>query len=490
MAWLLFNEWNWIADDEYLSRKWEASDMNNIDISSPRKIIPATAFWTLIETYWSSDTLNYVTETILDWIPTVVQSYWTATFVWAVNTTAYAPAASVHLSTWFSSAWWAWHVDTNPDKARHFFIWTSNIYVVNALWTALETAAISISNQSAVWSSRAICYNPQDWLILYARANKIYSIDSVTYTVTNTAVWQKVKLLSWAVIKYIYPYNNNIIVVSVLWNDTYIDTITQSGWTYTVSWYTTIVKWYKCIDAVGNNWIIYWISSDWIHMFSWQNQFIKKLQSSYVFSTSSRVAYNKGYLKIVDWTTLWTFWHTSPWFKDGLSKQDIDYSAYWVTENYAMVFRTWLNKWYVDAKQTWRYNLTNTWTSMPYMADEFWATKEWLWIRLWHRFPRTAYTDATVQCSIVFQVQTDQLNAVNSSTWVTVKTITDHTEIFTNITPSEISKALETAGYTSNFNWIKFKINLTGWDMTWSVYKKVPELFDFRINHNEILLAF
>ena len=492
MAWLVFNEWNWIADDEYLSRKWEASDMNNIDVSSPRRIKPTTAFgYTLTETYWASATLNYVTETPL-W---VVQSYSTAdaTYVWTTNTTAYAPNSYIHISTWYLNTGSAWHVDTNPDEARHFFIWVSNIYVVKSDWSALVTS-VSINNQTTIWNSRAIVYNPVDSTILYARSNKVYSIDTATYTVTNTAVGQKFKLLSWAVIKYLYTYNNNIIAVSVLWNDTYFDTITQSWWTYTVSGYTIIVKGYKCIDAVGTNWLIYWISTDWIHIFSWQSQQVKKLPSAYSFTTESRVSYNKGYLNIIDWLEFWTYGHTSPWFTDSLSKQDIDRSCYGVTENYLMVFQSWVNKWYLDQRQTWVYNLNNTWISMPYMADEFWATKEWTWLRLWYRLPVWTYSNPATQASIVMSVQTDWINAVNSSTWVTIRTIIDNTKTYIEITPTEIASALATAWYTSNYNWIKFKLNLTWGDLVtanWnSYYTKVPELFDFRIIHDEILISF
>lgn len=489
MAWLLFNEWNWIADNEYLSRKWEAFDMNNIDVSIPRRIKPTNAFgYSLTETYGSSDTLYYATETAV-W---VVQSYWSATYVNTVNTTAYCPWAYEHVSTGNISTGSSWHKDTNPDQIRHFFIWASNIYVVNALWTALETAAISIASQTTQGTSRAIC-NLYDDVILYARKNKVYSIDATAYTVNNTATWQVFLMPSWASIKYLYFFNNLITVVYVINNDTYFQSVSKSWSTYALSWYTTIVKWFKCIDAVWDNGLIYWISTEWIHIYSGQSQFVKRLQSSYSFSTSARVSYNKWYLNIADWLVFWKYWHKYPWYTDCLSKQDIDRLSYGVTENYAIVFQSWVNKWYLNQTSD-VFVLNNTWTSPTYMANEFWTTKEWLWIRIWHRFPLTTYSNATTQASVVVSIQTDAINAANTSTFVTLVTVNDHSKAYTVINPSTISKALETAWYTSNFNWLKVKINITWGDSVtanWNTYYlKAPEVFDFMISHNEILTSF
>ena len=85
----------------------------------------------------------------------------------------------------------------------------------------------------------------------------------------------------------------------------------------------------------------------------------------------------------------------------------------------------------------------------------------------------------------------ERINAVN---YVTVATISDLESSKTDIMLTTIAKALETAGYSSNFGYIRFKITLNSGDPYLpygsAVFRKTPEVFDFYISHNELQRVF
>ena len=137
------------------------------------------------------------------------------------------------------------------------------------------------------------------------------------------------------------------------------------------------------------------------------------------------------------------------------------------------------------------YKASNYYITAPYTAGQFGIKKAGLWVVLWHRFqPLSQYTTTTTQCSITVAIQTDLMERTNSATYVTVETITDLESSKTIIGLNDIATALQTAGHSNNFGYIRFKITLNAWDpyvaYGSTLYRKTPELFDIYISHEEL----
>lgn len=488
MAEMLINQWGWIGDDPFLVRENECIDMDWIDIrTTPRKIQWALSFlWTYAsETAPYNDTLSYVTETI-DWI---VQSYWSHCYITTTNIDSLVAGADRHISVGSNLS--DYNSSTNPEWVRHFFFTYDNstnpikivTYVasVRANRTAVNTSWWA--SPANIVSSRctAVCYLWKG-AIIFARGNKIYEFNPDTETLTAGA---KIELEIGAVVKNMHYYNGTITIVYNIGNDCYIRSATYDGTTYKLTYYADINKWEKCFSSTMNRGIVYWVSTSWIFQYSGQSQLVK----AYTFTTSAVCSYNKWVLRIGDWANFYEFWVNKPWYWSPLTKISTVLTIQWVSENYIITFQSGSNKFRLDSPGA--YKASNYYITAPYTAWQFWIKKAWLWIVIWHRFQRLAsYTTTTIQCSIDIAVQTDLMERVNSANYVTVESITDLESSKTIIWLNDIAKALETAGYSNNFGYIRFKITLNSWDPYTAyasiLFRKTPEVFDFYISHDEL----
>lgn len=490
MAELLINQWGWIGDDPFLVRENECIDMDWIDIrTTPRKIQSAPAFFGTYasETAPYNDTLAYVTETI-DW---VVQSYWSHCYISFTNIDTLVAGSDRHITVGSNTL--DYNSTTNPEWIRHFFFTYDNAtnpikIVTYSGWVRANHTAVNTSGWASpanIVSNRctAVCYLWKG-AIIFARGNKIYEFNPDTETLTAGA---KIELEIGAVVKNIYYYNGSITIVYNIGNDCYIRNATYDGTTYKLTYYSDINKWEKCLSSTMNRGIVYWVSTSGIFQYSGQSQLVK----AYTLTTSAVCSYNKGILRIGDWIdeVFIEYWVNKPWYWSPLTKMSTVLPIQWVTENYIITFQNSSSKFRLDAQGA--YKASNYYITAPYTAGQFGIKKAGLWLVIWHRFkPLSQYTTTTIQCSITIAVQTDLMERVNTANYVTVETITDLESSKTIIWLNDIANALQTAGYSNNFGYIRFKITLNAWDpyiaYGSTLYRKTPEVFDFYISHEEL----
>lgn len=89
-----------------------------------------------------------------------------------------------------------------------------------------------------------------------------------------------------------------------------------------------------------------------------------------------------------------------------------------------ITFQSGANKFKLDSPGA--YKASNFYITAPYTAGQFGIQKKGLGIRIGYRFNRlAAYTTTTIQETITIQIQTDLIERVNSTTYLTIATITD-----------------------------------------------------------------
>lgn len=494
MAELLINNWGWISDDPFLTRPGECLDMDWIDIrTTPRKIQCSNAFlWpyaTITAPY--NDTLTYVTETI-DWL---VQSYGAHCYINSTNIDSLVAWSDRHITVWSNAS--DYNSSTNPEWLRHFFFTYDNStnpikIVTYSGWVRANRTAVNTSwwaSPANIVSNRctAVCYLWKG-AIIFARGNKIYEFNPDTETLTAGA---KIELEIGAVVKNLYYYNWQITIIYNIGNDCYIRNATYDGTTYKLTYYADINVWEKCLSSTSNRGIIYWISTSGIFQYSGQSQIVK----SYTLSSSSICAYSKGILRIADWLNFYEYWVNKPNYGSPFTKIVSSLPIYWVTQTYVVTYWTMaltpFTVWFFQDSLNTLYKATNYYITAPYTAGQFAMQKKWLWIKIWYRFqPLSSYTTTSIQASITVAVQTDLIERVNSTTYVTVATITDLETNSLDIWLQQITTALQTAWYSPDFWYIRFKITLSAGDpFTWYgsvLFRKTPEVFDFYITHEEI----
>lgn len=489
MAEMLINNWGWwIGDDPFLARDGECFDMENIEIrTTPRKISCSESFLGTYatETAPYNDILRYVTESS-DW---VVQSYNSYCFINSTDISALVAGADVHYTIGSNNL--DYNATTNPEWLRHFFFQHDNstnpIKVVGYAWwvrallsTVNTSGGVSPANIPAWLRTTAVCYLWKG-AIIFARGSKIYEINPETTTLSTGA---KIELPVGAVVKYITYQGGLINIVYTINNDTYIHGCTYDGTNYKLYPYADKTVWEKCLSAVANGALIYWISTSGIFIYNWTSQLVKK----FTFTTSALCAYNKGILRIAEWTDFYEYWVNKPWYGSPLTRKSSVLQIFWVTENNILTFQSGLNKWRLDSL-AWAYKNAE-YETHPYTAWQFWVAKKWLGIRIGYTLPRSSYTDASVQCSIIVAIQTYDMYAVNTVNFLTIATITDKTKTSKDIMFAEIAKALWDAGYSDEFSYFRLSIQLKAWDpysAYWNtLFRKTPEVYDIYLTHDEI----
>lgn len=492
MANLLINQW-WggIGDDIFLSRPWECLDMDGIDIrTTPRRITSDTTFLGSSATTSNNinDTLNYAIETV-DWL---IQCYSTRNYANNTNISALTGTTWADISLSVGSNTSDYNSSTNPEWVRHFFFSyngsTNPVYVV--WYSGWVRAALSNFNTSggaspadivAVNRTTAVCYLWKGSAI-FARGNKIYEINPSTATLSagfkvELPLGAVVKAIyyTWGLIYFVYTISGNI-----SWTgDTYIHGCSYQEQVFTLYPNADKIPGEKCLSATLTPKGIMWISTTGI--FLW-GQLLKK----YTLSTSALCSYNKGIFRVIDGQNFIEYGVNKPWYGSPLTKNVLaSYTWVWITQNYVITFDGGTSVFRYDQQSS--YKASNYYILHPYTAWQMWIKKKWLWFKIGYRLPQS-YVSWTTKCSIVVAVQTEAIEAINTSTYVTVATINDtyKSQSFFDITPSMIRTAMETAGYSDEFAYIRVKITLNNGDPSWVFYTKTPEVYDLYYNHTEI----
>lgn len=478
---LLVNQWGWIADDSFLWNKWEFLDLTNIDVrETARKMKMNTSIeWPIFFTCWYTANAPMVQSIeTTSWLATIKSNGSTTNYVYLDWTD----------KTAIISGWWASvHKFERIEFANdQFFIFTNNttnnnIFVLNTNMGTLNSTKDTIAWSQPNLPVTASCpiYNDKIW---YSKWNQIHEIDVASWAISSTA---KLTIPKNSVIKLLYFNNDSLYVLSTLNNDTYCYIAIFNGSTLTLR-YEKKLTGYTALKAIGDNGIIWVTTVEWIFQFNWDFQFVKAV----TLTSSQDIAYNKNILKIVNWNNYYEYGHTKPWYNNILTKRYNESTLYVVTKNYV-----WVREWWVIGDRMyleWQtyYEANGTATTLPYMAGEYGMLKKGLFIRFGCQFPVYTYTSGATQASIVVSVQTDEMER-NSALFATVSTITDHSTKRVEIGLNEINKALWTAWYSSDFQYLKVKLQLNAWENVTisggdTKYRVTPSIFDFIIKHDEI----
>lgn len=444
-----------ISDDSFIGAENSIQDMDGIDVQSE-------------ERYAQCDTAYYVNEDrTLAWGATWIKETPYGNFISNNTKVQFWGADLVLWGTswdWMESSW------SGVSQETYFFErtwgvkkWNYDGSTIGAfLTTGYPTNNVAIT---------AIGWHITN--ILFAKLNVIYSFD----TTTNSTV-TAVTLTPWTVVKYIYAYSiNSVVVVAVNGNDTFIYELDFSWSSYNIVAKTPEVD-ATCIGAYGNKYDVFWIATNGIHQYQARlTQHIKYL----TLASNAKVTYDK-WLIILSWTNVYKLSKKKPWRNLILTKTEF-------TANLCDRSTILLNSWagYKTYKKSVGYKRTNSVTLRPLDGWSYETLKHDLSYKFGFINPEwNTPTAETEKCWIKIEVQTDAMEKDISSFYVTVfeeyEDFIGHKEV----NPTTVSKAIELAGYKSEFGYARTRITLYAGSEIWTtnIYEKTPKLFDFSIFAN------
>lgn len=287
-------------------------------------------------------------------------------------------------------------------------------------------------------------------------------------------------------------------VVAVNGKDTVIYQLIESTTdVWVIRYYHTIsgaVAIWACWD--GND--LFWFTKNAIYQSNGTTSKKIKVVGSYEgatsFSTNAICTINEWIFIIADWTTVWNFGHKKPWYNNVLIRNTRALSVAAINWDIEVYFSTPHVYW--ERLSNFLYFTSSYITSLPYEAGNFNQPKENTALRIGHILPKASlYTSTSTVASITVWVLTDEMDQAWITAYTTVATITTPltwvAPRFTDIMMQEIALALESAWYSSDFQYIKVKVTLTPWDVQnitslGTFYKKTPKFFGCELVHNEI----
>ena len=509
MAELLINQWGWIGDSELLQSGNDIFDAQWLDLETWRSIKLSINF------SWA------------DWRELMI-SPTSTTFKKATDNTSYATALSNttdwkiynKLTSTLNSTWYrsdthftvgntndTYDVTTAPNGMRHFMIWydTGHIVYTNWSWSTINTIDVSANtllkeNNWLPWAMEMVW----KWSLLFAYGNNIFEINPNPNTPVLNGV--KIELENGAFVWNISYINWLIHIIYTLNDDTIIRTCSYDGTTYKLTNYCNKIQWKLCIWSATNNWVIYWVSSDTLFLYDWQNNTILKtlyirntdkyfynISLNWVWSTCS---FYDWFLYISSTTWYYKYWTKKPNKRQNLvfiplaTGRKIETWANWWKAIIFVVRATFSDRIYLTSEPT--TSAYWTWFAIlpAYTAGQYWTYKKWLAIRIGYNLRKTQWW------SILVYATTDKIIRNNTteqySNYVLLATITDPNEQRFDITKWMLSKALWDAWYSDVFSLMKIKIDLVGgWNWSWTYpieqwYPNTPEVFDIYISHEEI----
>lgn len=452
----------WIAQENFSWSQWQVAYLENINIDERKYMKLEQAFASPTALWSFNETINQMVET-----PNGVIQIWpTKTFLtgWDVSSTVA----------------WGQRVEFFSDGASgqyNIIFQSANIYKTNSTITSTTSVVHWVSA-----TTTASCIDWND--VLFAKANVIYRVD-VSLATPWTPTVEIDTIPAWSVILYMYMYNDVLMVVTRKYQDTIIWTCTYSSATSKFVLYQQDPNiGIRALWAIGDSGNIYWVSNNTIYQFSGvKSQPLRKFgyTSWLVEKTISapKLHFSNNTLYIADADVIYRFGSRTPWRGWYMRTSSFTDNIQAITENYVHALNGSTNRLYAYAN--W---YRSTWfdISLPYDGWELGLDKSNLAFRASYQLPIGTYTGT--QCSIVIAVMTDYMEQVNSTVYVTVATITDSTKRSQTVTVNEINSALDTVWYSSDWNYIRFKITLNGGNELSSIMQKTPKFYWIRAIHN------
>lgn len=443
--------YNWIAQDKHYWDDWECAYMSDISMSEMR--YDRLKMWTVqVYDLALTDTFNQLVET----------PYWLI----GVGGSKITLNATDKSATLAGATRMEFIGDTTGVQHNYFFN-SSNVYHING-----DISSILHTVWHTAWTVTASCISSTD--ILFAVGGVIYNYD----TLTNTIATACDTLIAGCTVKYLYFYNDMVVAVTTKGSDTIIYQIQYEwAWTYTI-YSTEHIKGRTCVGAIWDSGIVYWITTTKIFGFqAGSSQEIRYIwyNSSFdeaTFTATPKLAFTDGYLLIWGGTTLYRWWAKSNSRRKALSIQTLPWTLEAISGNYYLISGT-TDKIYGNSS---KYPDSGYKISLPYDAGIFWDEKTNLAFQIGYQLE--TWTSITVG------VMTDEMQMDNTSSYVTVATITDATKKKQTITVDEINQALQTANYNSDWNSIRFKVTLNG--AGWSSWLRdyTPYSYEIKCIHN------
>ncbi len=409
-------------------------------------------------------------------LDTTYTSIWDTTFTFTVNQMVESGAGAITISgskvfvnTTDRSATVAGasRLEITGDLVNYFFDNT------NILQTNSAVTSVTNTRSHAGWSVTAsvLIYKT----ILFAIWATIYSYDLTALWTAPASLATNIPIITGSVVKYMYFYNDMLVIVTTKDSDTVIYQVQ-----YGTSWYTIysteVKKWFICYWAIWDSWTVYWTTTDKIFGFQGGNSqelryvwFASDL-STWFFWSSPKLAFDKGILYIANWNTIFKYWRKFAGRKNALTIRTYWETIQAITANFLHT-QSGTNKIYQISS-----NYPNSGYSIttPYDAWVYWDAKSGLQFRVGYQLPAGT--------SITIGVMTDTMEMSNTSTYTTVATITDTTKKRQYISIQEINDAL----WDSEWQSIRFKktLNGAGWS-SWA-RTRTPKQFDIKCIHNDI----
>ncbi len=497
---MLINNWGGIGNDEYLQSWSELFDARDIDFSSSRVIrsnwaynkgtsIRATASINTVRKY----TKNLYTSVISDSTDAKV---WDGTTLRSIGYNSFS-----HQTIWYDTG--VYNEATAQNVMRHFFFPYNGWVIAYSNYNGSTVSTISTStyprlndNTLIPWAS---CYLWKG-AIIFSYGNGIHEVNPSPNTPTYNG--EKVTLPIGSFVHNISYFNGQIFFVYTIEGNssTYIQGCSYDSVTYKLNNYITEIPGQECIGATTASNLIYWVSSNTINVFDWQNNTIlKKLYTrdwidDFFYSPSgwseNVCSFNDWFLRVTATNKIYFYWNKRTGFAKNLVEMKLDswYTALALWNDWYAIISDWSNQ---RISTIWsNYNATSYVTTVPYTAGQYWRNKSGLYARIGYNLR------SSNGGSIKISITTDSIIRANLwldeyADYVDIVTISDATKTYYDITTNMISQALQTAWYSNEWALIKLKITLTnGWSTTgdnWETrYLYTPEVFDIYINHEEV----
>lgn len=444
--------YNWMSPDRDYWSANECTYMQDINVDY-MKFEKLETWYALAHTLWVADDINHMVE-YAGW----VISCW---------------AARVFVNGWDRSATVAGakRVEITGDWVNYFFD-NTNILQTNSAVTSVTNTR---SHAGGTVTASVLIYKS----ILFAIWATIYSYDLTALATAPASLATNIPIITGSVVKYMYFYNDMLVIVTTKDADTIIYQVqyTASGY---VIYSTEVKKGFTCYWAIWDAGTVYWTTTDRIFWFQGGNsQELRYVWFSgslveWFFWSSPKLAFDKGILYIANWTTIYKFWRKHAGRRMALTTKTSPRTILAITANYV----------HTQESTNYIYTIASTYPnsgysiSLPYDTWIYWDEKSNLQFRVGYQLPTGT--------SITIGVMTDEMELVSTSTYVTVATITDTTKQRQYVSVSEINTALQTASKNSDWQSIRFKRTLNGAGGSSWARTLTPRLFDIKAIHNEI----
>lgn len=435
--------------------------------------------------YWSANECTYMENISVDnmrfeQLDTTYTSIWDTTYTFTVNQMVESggwvisiSGSKVFVNTTDRSATVAGanRIEVTGGLVNYFFDNT------NILQTNSGVTAVTNTRSHAGWTVTATVLIYKS--ILFAIWATIYSYDLNAIATAPVSLATNIPIITGSVVKYMYFYNDMLVIVTTKDSDTIIYQV-QYGSTWYSIYSTEIKKGFICYWAIWDSGTVYWTTTD--RIFGFQGGNSQELQyvwftnglAVWFFWSDPKLAFDKGILYIANGTTIYKYWRKFAGRKNSLTIRTYWESIQAITWNFLHTQLT-TNKIYQISSN---YPNSGYSISLPYDTGVYWDEKSNLQFRVGYQLPTGT--------SITIGVMTDEMELVSPSTYVTVATITDTTKQRQYVSVWEINTALETAWKNSDWQSIRFKRTLNG--AGWSSWARTltPRLFDIKCIHNEI----